>query len=365
MLDISDKKTNTKDNDQLIPEIFIFILFPTIFFIISISCLIYLGQDYLIKPILWSSTSTINLLGGNKFFVFFITISILIISAILYTKKFQALKSFLSFLAFFILANIFLTFTIFTIYRLVPEKNVISASIFIDNIEKTAFGGLPSFTIVHWLGGTIWEQIILYIYKYLFLFSSFVAIILSIFSINNFRRAMLSFMLVFIISIPFWTLIPTLSPQEIYLTKTINIGQNDSYTIDQNSFSPILTNHLTRYGAMWIHHDSFTTSNIPSAHVAWAFIFSFYLYRLNRKKLFLPAVFVVVGTILGTIYSQQHYLIDSVAGLFLGIFIVLVINNWCNKYDAQKIWFYDFIITIQNFIKNHKITKKITTLLKV
>ena len=69
-------------------------------------------------------------------------------------------------------------------------------------------------------------------------------------------------------------------------------------------------------------------NNFPSLHVALSLLVSLIIYNHDKKQLWVWIMFI--GIALSTMFIKQHYFIDVIAGLLLGILGYLV-YLWLRK----------------------------------
>lgn len=318
---------------------FKFLFIPSIFIFFFIFFL------FILSPIKWSNISIFGnaqtpLDFSATYFLFTLILSFIYIFYIFLFRKItnnqkqyedkknliEILQTFISLLPIFVL----LTFSLFLFFQIVPKNLVANLTIFTDSIEKYFFGNLLSFKLIKLFGNTITEKVIFFCYNSLFL-----VIGLSIFTLSiskdrlKFKKLIFCLIIAFILAFPFWVLFPIVSPSSIYFSnnvvnqreipKEINLSQTFNYY--NNAYNQSVVGTKENYLAV---------SSFPSMHVTWGIIA---IWFLIEKKKYLNMLFLswLIIEIIATIYTMQHYAIDTMFGILFAFLIIKLVDKIFKK----------------------------------
>ena len=78
------------------------------------------------------------------------------------------------------------------------------------------------------------------------------------------------------------------------------------------------------------------TSTIPSAHIFWATIAGYYLFRAKKWLGWIALPFLLASTA-GTVILAQHYSIDILIGAFLAAFAVWVAASVTSREEVREV----------------------------
>ena len=288
------------------------------------------------------------ILGGHKLNLAFIALWLLIaIYLVLNFKKLAIQTRILLGIRSLIAINVFASFMslvlgLSTMYlaNLASSSKVLQSTILIDKLEYTIFGNLPAVSLINFFSGTIFESIILYSYVYLFLIFSLSIIALAFLNKKIFRQTLVAFFLAFLISIPFFTIIPATSPDGLYIA---NIFRTSNHNL-QIKQSEVFSGFNNYFHQLWIseNNNSYNVSSIPSLHVAWGLIGVLGIIMARKKILSIIFTIWLIFNILGTFYSLQHYAVDVIAGIILGFvsfYLASFLIKFENKYYKGEDWY--------------------------
>lgn len=139
-------------------------------------------------------------------------------------------------------------------------------------------------------------------------------------------RFIAAFFVSMTIAIGFWYYFPAHSPHDAFLDN-----------LSHETIRPELAKDIANYhppqavgNFLLMIRDGKTqgraplpTTTMPSAHIIWATLLVYYLYRVDRRTLWVSIPYWLLSS-LGTIYLVQHYLIDIPAGIAVGGAAILI-----------------------------------------
>ncbi len=134
-----------------------------------------------------------------------------------------------------------------------------------------------------------------------------------------------------------WILVPALSPQDRFIDNVykLPIPSEISGALAHYSPQPEIRNFLLKERAYKNGLTDMSTSTMPSAHVFWAFILGYYLFRKN-KKLFGLVLPILILSSIGTVFFAQHYFVDVPAAVLVGIFSVALTEIYFNHHRRRE-----------------------------
>ncbi|MFA4937537.1 MAG: phosphatase PAP2 family protein [Patescibacteria group bacterium] len=143
---------------------------------------------------------------------------------------------------------------------------------------------------------------------------------------QNYRRFyqfFLAFVLCLIISLPLWYAIPALTPNHAYYKnilknpisepiQTMMANYQPNPNLQKFLFGKINTADLDAY-------NSILTTTIPSMHVAWATVALYFAIQISWWLGIIMIPYYLLNLI-ATVFTLQHYAVDSLLGILIGIF---------------------------------------------
>lgn len=150
----------------------------------------------------------------------------------------------------------------------------------------------------------------------------FAAAVASVLRDGLLRKYLLAFFLSIAFSYPFWLAWPAISPQEMYRRDILSadIGPEMRAYVDSHRPSERVSRALTELDRTWIDPEGrlLSVSTNPSMHVAWSVLVMYVAWRLHRLLFAALAPWFIFNA-LGTVYLLQHYAVDVVGGLAVGL----------------------------------------------
>ncbi len=244
-------------------------------------------------------------------------------------------------LAFWTLLIVFLiviySYALEFVYRNADPGAVASTSEYLMHLDYLIFGVYPPFFLQKFAAiGSIGFLSVLAYRQILFIIS--VVVLTALFTNSQLlRKFIISFIIAGFIGLPFWTLIPAISPAEMYVVNTLGrpVPENINYEIKNTKIEKNIDEYLPHVLETWIDPTlkSFAVSTFPSMHVAWGVI-----AVVIGIELFTPyAIFLLPWlffNILGTVTTFQHYAVDSLFGILVAV-LALFIAKKCLEFESQ------------------------------
>ncbi len=162
------------------------------------------------------------------------------------------------------------------------------------------------------------------------LFALLVALFL--FEKDLFRKFVVAFFLVAIISIPVWYVFPAISPDEMYYQNIFNTHENQ---FEQAFVADSVKNLSASFVGAWsnIKLNYFAVTTFPSMHVAWGILIAYFAYLLWRP-LALGAFLWAAINALSAIYTLQHYGVDIFSGIGVAV-VALFLTSLLFKIEKK------------------------------
>ena len=252
-------------------------------------------------------------------------------------KQFRLLTSQIGFHLFIYSLFLFiLGYCVTVISRNVSEEHVISASIRLMHLDFIVFSTYPPIWF-HTNQNPLYDKfyffhfILVNIYAYLSIVMGAVSLSLIYFNPKSFYKFILGLLIVSMFSIPIWYLVPAVSPQELFLDDKFLFSIPEEFLYYLQLFIPQaeMVAEMQKYKDMWNSNNNgyFAITTFPSMHVGWSLIVMYYGSRLS-KYLVLPLWGFFILTCISTVYLLQHYAVDSIAGIIIGIISIVVLEKY-------------------------------------
>lgn len=177
-------------------------------------------------------------------------------------------------------------------------------------------------------------QIVVFSFKELSLIAIIAAIYIFIKNKLTFQEFSASFCLALFLMLPLWLIFPALSPQDRFIDNVYQLPVSPVIAKELKTYNP---NHYiqqflieTRERKEAGKNPYLPTSTMPSAHVAWAILVGYYLFRAKVAAGFIFTPLLVLS-VLGTVFLAQHYFIDIVAGTIVSLLAIIIISFLTNS----------------------------------
>ncbi len=174
-----------------------------------------------------------------------------------------------------------------------------------------AFAALGAVHYPHWL-----ITFIIFSFVNMDLILITAGIILSYIALERFRELLVAFSVGMLFMVPLWLAVPALSPQDRYINNIYHLPDPPQLALAVQNYhpQPELADFLQSVRVGKASLPSLPTSTIPSAHVFWAALAGYYLFRAKRWLGWVALPFLSASTF-GTVLLAQHYFMDIPAGL--------------------------------------------------
>jgi membrane-associated phospholipid phosphatase len=179
------------------------------------------------------------------------------------------------------------------------------------------FAALGAIQYPHWL-----IIFIIFSFENMSLILIGAGIILAYAAVEYFHELLVSFCVGILLMVPIWLTIPVLSPQDRFINNVYHLPDPPALAAAVANYRPQaeIANFLQSIRKEKSDLPALPTSTFPSAHVFWATITGYYLFRARRSWLlgniiaWITLPFLVASTF-GTVLLAQHYFMDVPAGI--------------------------------------------------
>lgn len=141
-------------------------------------------------------------------------------------------------------------------------------------------------------------------------------IIIAYLAPSRFRELIVAFSIGILLMIPLWIMVPVLSPQDRYIDNRYNLPMSSSLVFAVKNYHPQveIADFLSSVRTDKQGLPALPTSTFPSAHVFWASIAAYYLFK-TKKWLGWISLPLLLASTFGTVLLAQHYFLDVPAGM--------------------------------------------------
>ncbi len=176
------------------------------------------------------------------------------------------------------------------------------------------FAALAAIHYPHWL-----VAFIIFSFENMSLALIGVGIFLAYVARVQFRELLVAFCIGILAMIPLWLVIPVLSPQDRFINNVYHLPDPPLVAAAVAAYhpQPAIANFLVAIRTSKAGLPALPTSTFPSAHVFWAALAGYYLFRARRPwNVFgwIALPFLLAASF-GTVLLAQHYFMDVPAGL--------------------------------------------------
>lgn len=188
------------------------------------------------------------------------------------------------------------------------------------------FAALGAVQYPHWLIASI-----IFSFENMALGLIIASVILSYIARDRFRELLVAFCVGILVMIPIWLMIPALSPQDRFIDNVYALPMPSQIAIAVANYHPqpeiVAFLQSIRNGKADL--PAMPTSTFPSAHVFWATLAGYYLFRAKtwRRWLGWIALPFLLASTFGTVLLAQHYFIDVPAGLAVAAFAIWLAHD--------------------------------------
>ena len=287
----------------------------------------------------------------------------------------MAIKSIITLFLLFLIPSIIILANMKQIGS-VSAQETINASNFLMYLDYSLFGAYVPFSLQQFSHIKILDTLFLSAYTNLSTIISIIFILLLIKNIDLLRRFITAFFVVVMISIPLWYSFPALTPSEMYknnvTTTTIdeNIKNTISFYLEKTSpRNSRLIDTISNIGSK-PEEGYYSVSTFPSMHTAWGLLVLYFSF-LIWAPFGIATFFWYILNIIGAMYTLEHYAVDIVSGVIIGVIGIIAVNyvfSRTKKSTEYPEFFFGIEVIrrdIRRFINNRSdIFFKIKTLLK-
>jgi PAP2 superfamily len=144
------------------------------------------------------------------------------------------------------------------------------------------------------------------------------------------REMVVAFCIGIFIMIPMWLAVPALSPQDRFINNVYHLTDPPAVALAVSSYHPQaeIADFLAGVRAEKSGESDMPTSTLPSAHVFWAVLAGYYLFR-SRRLFGWIALPILIASTFGTVLLAQHYLLDVPAAIIVAIFSIWAAHWLC------------------------------------
>jgi hypothetical protein len=175
------------------------------------------------------------------------------------------------------------------------------------------FAALGAVHYPHWL-----IAFIIWSFDNMAFFLIGIAVLISYIAVNRFRELLVAFCIGILAMIPIWLLVPALSPQDRFINNVYRLPVPPGIAAAVASYhpQPEIANFLQSIRNDKAGLPALPTSTMPSAHIFWASLAGYYLFRA-RRWLGWIALPILIASSFGTVLLAQHYFIDVPLGMII------------------------------------------------
>ena len=239
------------------------------------------------------------------------------------------------------------------------HSNITNASQLYMSMDNHIFGVYPHLWIQSSLFNSM-DFLLVQTYCKLPLFFTVVLIGLLLFNKKNFREFLIAIFFVPFIAMPFWYILPAVTPDEMYRQNIFSLQSNIP---TQHEYEAAITSENLKSFLKRLEIDIEKpsqnhplVSTNPSMHVAWGAIITYF-----SMILWWPLGFVFIPwlllNMLSTLYTMQHYAVDLPGGLVCAAMAIIITNRlfkFEKKYYTGKYIPLYFVNVIQADIQSLK-----------
>lgn len=141
---------------------------------------------------------------------------------------------------------------------------------------------------------------------------------------KTFSKYVVAFFMSFVIMTPLWLLVPAMSPQDRFIDNVYHQKDPGRISSALRDFTPDpeVKSFLKHMRESKEGLEIMPTTTFPSSHAAWATLAAIVLIEANPVSAAVLGPFLLLST-LGTFYLAQHYFVDTIAGIIVGIMSTL------------------------------------------
>ncbi|MES2437166.1 MAG: phosphatase PAP2 family protein [Patescibacteria group bacterium] len=223
-------------------------------------------------------------------------------------------------------------------------------------LDKKIFGVYPAF-FIHSISYPVFLEMLI-VYSYHAAFLLLLGVLVFAFCMNKkvFRILILSIFISHVLGYACWALWPSIAPSEMYRLNILNapISSDIQASVENMKLSENLTQEIDKIDSFWIDPAGklLSVSTNPSMHIVWAILVLYAAMSLWRPSGYILVPWFILN-MLGTLFTIQHYGIDIIAGLVLGVATVYIVQKLLRYEERIKPYNYLYIADeLKQDIKN-------------
>lgn len=174
------------------------------------------------------------------------------------------------------------------------------------------FAALGAIHYPHWL-----IEFIIFSFSNMGLTLVIAGILLAYLAPRRFHELVTAFCVGILLMVPIWLLVPVLSPQDRYIDNVYHFApatEPPSLAAAVAGYHPQteVANFLAEVRTEKANLPALPTSTMPSAHVFWAVLAGYYLFRLRTRERWIAWIVLpfLIASTFGTVLLAQHYFMD-------------------------------------------------------
>ncbi len=223
------------------------------------------------------------------------------------------------------------------LFHIFAPPEIAEASRDMMQVDHTLFGGYPVYSL-QFLGHIpLLTPLIVYAYLCTPFFLGIIFLMLLFFRVRLFRQFFLTTAISFFLCFPLWYLFPALTPNEMYRHNLFSLIIPDDVRSEALAHppGPLVETMMTNIETIWIDPDgtSIAVTTMPSMHVIWGMEVALFGYLFRRRYRIFFSLYCVLN-MLGTMLLMQHYAIDVIVGVLVGL-VSLSIASYALAYERR------------------------------
>lgn len=142
----------------------------------------------------------------------------------------------------------------------------------------------------------------------------------------HFNSFITKILIAVVICVPLWIIFPASMPGQMYIDNIFHqtISDDIKVSLAKTSTSPTILRKIVSYDHSWtdLSGERLITSNFPSMHTIWIILLIYSVAQIIEKRIFtIITIIFGLAVITGAVYLLQHYVVDILAGLMIGIVV--------------------------------------------
>lgn len=209
--------------------------------------------------------------------------------------------------------------------------DIASASNYLMHLDHQLFGVYPPLWLQNFARYPFLDTLLIWSYKSLSLALTSTLFFLAVGHTILFRRFILALFFALFVSLPFWCALPAISPDEMYRQNILASAAPTDIQTHLYQFSLSSTNLIQYLSTIRgtlnnpaLYH-SYAVSSFPSIHASWGIIIAYFCLRLWHPFGLILIPWSLLN-LLGTVYTTQHYAVDTLLGIVIAVVAIASAN---------------------------------------